>query len=212
MARTARGEVISCGFLKHPAIRPADNPFSTARMEKVLVFRPEWSGVDASMLLEKVRTAGPPVAVIGAHGSGKTTLLDWLARELQKHGETVRRVFLNDLHTPDHFLTPAPEPPAAGSIVLVDGEDLASWKQRRRLRAWWSPAKRVVLARHRRGRHAVAARLSASPALLRRCARTLAPDLADRIDGHLDEWFRMENGNMRHCLLRCYDWVAENGP
>lgn len=196
--------------MKRPTTRPADNPFSTARVEKVLAFRPEWSGIDAPILLESIRSAGPPVAVVGRHGSGKTTLLDWLARELQEQGETVRRVFLNDCHPPAAFLASAPTPPEAGAIVLVDGEDLASWSQRRRLRVWWLPAKRVVLARHQRGLYPVAAALTSSPSLLRRCVRELAPDQAEAIDSHLDEWFRLENGNLRHCLLRCYDWMAGN--
>ena len=177
-------------------------------MEKVLAFRPEWSGLDASILLDTVCSAGPPMAIVGPHGSGKTTLFDWLARGLRGQGESVHRVFFNDQHPPEHFLASAPAPPEPGAIVLVDGEDLASWSQRRRLRAWWSPAKRVVLARHRRGRYPVAVALSPSPSLLRRCVRELAPEHADALDVHLDEWFCLENGNLRHCLLRCYDWVA----
>ena len=134
---------------------------------------------------------------------------DWLEGELNARGENVIRVFLNDRHRPEAFLASTPGPPEAGAIVLVDGEDLASWQQRRRLRAWWSPAKRVVLARHKRGRYPVAAELLTSPALLRRCARELAPDHADGLEPLLDHWFLLEKGNLRHCLLRCYDWVAE---
>ena len=178
-------------------------------MEKVLLFRPGWSGVDADSLLETVRAAGPPLVIVGRHGSGKTTLFDWLARELETRGEIVRRVHFNDLHPPEDFLASTPAPPKAEGIVLVDGEDLASWKQRRRLRAWWSPAKRVVLARHSRGRYPVAAELATSPALLRRCVGELAPEHADALEPHLDEWFLREKGNLRHCLLRCYDRVAE---
>lgn len=191
-------------------LRPADNPFSTARVEKVLEFRPEWSGIDAGLLLDLIRTAGSPMSIVGRHGSGKTTLLDWLARELASHGECVRRVFFNDTHPPETLLATAPAPPEPGSIVLLDGEDIASWNQRRWLRAWWSPAKRVVLARHSRGRHGIAAELVASPALLRRCVRELAPGHFAGLDARLDEWFRLEKGNIRHCLLRCYDWVAES--
>lgn len=191
-------------------VRPAENPFATARVERELRFRPEWSGVDGRALVELARTPGPPLAVVGRHGSGKTTLFDWLAGQLANAGETVARVVLNEAFPPRRFLAEPPPPPLPGSIVLLDGEDLATWRQRRKLRRWCAPARRVLLARHSPGRYPVAAELVPSPALLRDCVRLLAAAHAERLDPLLDRWFLEERGNLRHCLLRCYDWVG--GP
>lgn len=192
----------------HALIRPADNPFSTARIEKELRFRPQWSGVDPEALLALARTPGAPLAVVGPHGSGKSTLFDWLAGELTAAGEAVARVLLNDASPPRAFLAAPPPPPPAGAIVLLDGEDLAGWRDRRKLRRWCGAARRILLARHSRGRHLVAAELAPSPALLRRCVRHLAPEHADQLEPLLDRWFLEEKGNLRHCLLRCYDHLA----
>ena len=190
-------------------MRPQDNPFSVQRVEHILSFRPEWSGINENALLAEILGGSGPCAITGHHGAGKTTLMDFLAVRLRALGHPVASLFFNDQsrQLPD-LDTLLPEDPST-TVVMIDGDAHLRWLHRRRLFARCAACRRMILARHRAGSIPRLVRLSPGLDLLHRAVNELAPDHYPALAMRLDGWFATETGNIRHVLRRCYHAVAE---
>jgi hypothetical protein len=189
-------------------MRPQDNPFAMARLERVLAFRPEWLGQSWATLLARAEAARGKQAVLGRHGAGKTTLLDALATRLATRGHPLVRLFFNDTN---RRLEPGIQglpPNIRGTIVLLDGDTHLSLIDRARLTHRLAGARLVLCTRHRRSHLPVFLRLDPDAALLHRCVREVAGPTYPLLALRLDAWFKAEHGNLRHVLRRCYDAMA----
>ena len=176
------------------------------RLERVLAFRPEWSGTSWVAMLHDVLQGPRLRCVLGKHGAGKTTLLDGLAARLAADGHPVQRWFFNDhlrVWNPlDRELTPQ-------TIAIVDGDMHLSWMQRYRMQRFLASARVIVLCRHHAfGAPPVLCRLSPNLDVLHACVRIAAPEYFGYLEPSLEHWFRLERQNLRHVLRHCYDAVA----
>lgn len=185
------------------ALRPADNPFRSERID-ALDYRLQ--GESWEQALARLDALGYRASIVGARGHGKTTLLDALARRLAVRGHPVVRARIeravcwsrSEVH---------------GRTFLLDGtETLGPWRERI-LRARLATARGVIVSRHAPGPLPTWIRCGTDPALLAElfaelvygdAARTLAPEELRALDAL---WHR-HAGNLRSCLLDLYDRFA----
>ena len=197
-----------------PRIRPADNPFSTRRLESLLSFRPDWSGLDPAVLAAQALDGRGPCVIAGRHGSGKSTLLDHLAALADARGLPTLRFFFNSSTHPEaaHTAIAALEAARPATILFIDGDIHIPTSHRRAILARARMFHRAILTRHRPGGLPVLARLDPGPGVLRQCIATLAPDLLPRIDPLIPALWSRHRGNIREILLACYDLAATGPP
>lgn len=180
-----------------------DNPFATARLERLLPFVPAWSGLSWHAIDARLRHFGCRCAITGNHGSGKTALLDALAGRWRARGCQVVPLFFNDAFPPRctqllalrRSITPA-------TIVLCDGSEQLNFLQWRVL---WHVASRghgLLVTAHHRARLPVAVHLEATPELLARLLREVDP--AANWDGHAGALLHAHEGNIREVFRACY--------
>jgi energy-coupling factor transporter ATP-binding protein EcfA2 len=185
-------------------VRPADNPFSSHRIDN-LEFRPQ--GRTWQQILERLEDLAWRAAVVGPAGSGKTTLLARLANRTP--GETVGIRLVRGTPRPAadaRALLPPTLCPR--HVVLLDGADLLGPADWWRFRLATRHAGGLVIASHREGRLPTLVRCRTSPELLRSLVAELAPDASRRLDPVLDEVFTRHEGNIRGCLMELYDLYA----
>lgn len=184
----------------------ADNPFRTARVERLLAFDPGLVGTSWAEIEDRWETLGRRTCVTGRHGAGKTTFLDAFASRLAGRIE-VRRLFFNDgktrLDESDRRLLRDPE----AAVLLVDGDRHLRTSGRREIEAAAAKAAGFLSARHRPGGLAELIRLRPTPALAAALLARIAPDaqvsdLAARL--------RRKRGNLRELWLESYDRAARN--
>lgn len=178
--------------------RPADNPFSSRRIDS-LAYR----FLDGSLdeVLAGLRQADGRGAIVGPHGSGKTTLLEELATHLTDDPVWIRL----DAGTARPLAVAITSLPTivADRHVFVDGaEQLAAvawWRFRRRVRR----ARTLTVTSHRPGRLPTLIECRTSPALLDELVSKLDPATAHEVD--LEALYRRRGGNIRLCLRDLYD-------
>lgn len=181
------------------SVRPADNPFASARIDG-LAYHFDRGGLP--MIVERLARHGGRGAIVGPHGSGKTTLMDELADSLSSEPVRIRL----DAVTAHPFRTTVRAlPTAVGSrhAVLLDGAEqlgaTAWWRLQQRVRR----AGLVVITSHRPGRLPTVHTCATTPELLRELVRELDPATAATVD--IGDLFDRHGGNLRECFRELYD-------
>lgn len=213
----------------HRGLRPADNPFRSARIE-ALAFRdphepdaPDGSDV-VERVLERWRRLGRRGVLVGPKGHGKTTLLEQLERRLEATGREIRRLRLRvDAPSLDRAARRRLTEGLDENVVLsIDGLELLRPWTFWRLRRAWRRAGGVLATAHRRSllpfRLPTLHEHRTTPDLLRSLVRELlatddGPDGAAwrSVERRLEGLFARHRGNLRECLRELYDDFAA-GP
>src|SRR5262245_40682088 len=191
-------------------MRARDNPFATARVERV-AFRLSESGWDE--LIDRFAKLNFRASLVGPKGSGKTTLLEEFDLRLQARGfqtvplrlrEEKRRFSVVELKEMAAQLT-------RSHMVLLDGAEQMPRLQWMRFKHLTRRAAGLLVTTHR-------------PALLPtlwECRTTpgLLSDIVDDLLGgnspvggcDLDALFHRHQGNLREALRDLYDTYSANG-
>lgn len=188
------------------AIRPADNPFASRRIDGL---RYRFRRGDIDEVKATLARHGNCGAIVGPHGSGKTTLLDELADRLSG---IIVRVRLNaEIDRPVRTVIAAlPKEIVPRHTILVDGaEQLGPWSWRR-VRRQIRHAGIVVITSHRPGRLPTVHRCIADSALLWDLVHELSPETVE--DADLEGLFQRHDGNIRLCFRELYDLWAGRSP
>jgi hypothetical protein len=182
------------------------HPLRISRLERLPFELPgdmTWASVEHR--LEQLHFRG---AVVGPHGSGKTTFLLELAERLKQKGRSVETLFTNleagnqlpqswieALHRADH-----------DTLILADGYDVLSWRQRRKLRRVLRPHGGLLVTAHSRTRLPTVLKTRVSPALVSRLADTLYAECPEArpSDAVLEKVLRSCGGNVREVFRRLY--------
>ena len=180
-------------------VRPADNPFASARIDG-LTYR--FDGDSVTTVLDRLVRHGSRGAVVGRHGSGKTTLLDTLAARLSGEPVHIRL----DAATPQPLRAARAALPArveARHAVLIDGAEQLGPIDWSRLCRRMRHAGVVVITSHRTGRLPTIHECATTPALLRELVLELDPATAETVD--ICDLFDRHGGNLRQCFRELYD-------
>ena len=182
-------------------IMAASNPFRTARLE-ALRFRLDEAGWQR--LLERGDRLRWRCSLVGPQGTGKTTLLGELEQRLAQRFRSVRRIRAAVHAPPDRRqVALALADVTSDDLVTVDGaEPFGRWR-------WWRLRRRVpgalLITSHRSGLLPILHEHHVDAVLL----ADLMIELSG--DGPLDEaraLLERHDGNLRDCLLACYDHWA----
>lgn len=184
-------------------VRPADNPFSSRRID-TLAYRIQAPGVES--IADRLSNTGHRGAIVGPHGSGKTTLLEELSDRLDGIPVWIR------LNGAQQRPSMAAEESLSGPVdrrhvVLVDGAEQLGTRE------WWwlswraRHAANIVITSHRPGRLPTIHECTTSPGLLVELVEELEPETAGLVD--LDELFHRHHGNIRLCFRELYDIWAK---
>lgn len=182
-------------------MRAYESPFATDRVEKLLYYRPEWSGTSWESLEKNWEELGFRASLVGRHGAGKTTLMDAWAKRLISKGQKVVRFFLNkeSSSTLDWKLFADCD----HKFIFLDGEEQLSWFERRKFYQRTKHAKGLLVTRHRSGVLPTMCELKPSIEILSKCLLELDSNLTEFPD--IEEWWKLDKSNVREILLRCYD-------
>ncbi len=186
-------------------MRPSDNPFRSARMDRVPY---RLRGASWERLIARVAAArGGWLEVVGPHGSGKTRLLRELEARLPEAGLPARYLRVG----PQGHYVPR-DMSLAGQVLLLDGvEAVGAW------RAWWiqrTIARRrpraVIVARHEPGRAPRLYTCRTDLELARGLVEMLTPIKVrdDELRALLDE----HQGNLRGVFRALYDQMCGRPP
>lgn len=193
-------------------LRPADNPFRVQRLDRLRYrLEPQERRALLARLLEERRGA-----LIGPHGSGKTTLLEELAQALRARGQVVRLLRLHGNEPRERRSWRAFLAQPRGEWLLLDGaEQLGAWGRLRLARAARRAEGLLVTA------HAplppplrlpVLREHATSPALLLELIAELTqPAEVERWRPRAEALYREHRGNLRDCLMACYDLAGREG-
>ncbi len=181
------------------AVAAHRNPFRTERLE-ALRYRLDDAGWAA--LLARGGALGWRCALVGPEGSGKTTLLGELERRLATSFPVQARLTARRGAPParaDQEAALAALPP--GGLLTIDGAEqygrLGWWRLTRR----WRGA--LVATSHRPGLLPTLRTHTTDAGLLGELVRELGgAEIA------VEELWRRHRGNLRTCLLECYDRCA----
>ena len=197
---------------------PVDNPFATryTRPTAGQYLFPE--GVDARLLVARLRESGWWGQIIGPHGSGKSTLVQTLVPHLQAAGRTVE---VHAHHSPS--LSAGSSRLAIGQAnathwnsatqIVIDGYEQLGWLQRTWLK--WQ------CRRHRAGLLATAHNDVGLPQLWRtEASAEMTRRIVTRLLGEADApWlqsveierlFAANRGNVREVLFGLYDLYEQH--
>jgi hypothetical protein len=191
----------------------AANPFSTRCVRPGIIAYQFPAGVDAAILLERLRAGGWRGQIVGPHGSGKSTLLATLLPLLSDAGRDPLLVTLHDgeRSLAAHRATLAKAGPR--TIVIVDGyEQLAPWNQ---WRLRWGCRRRgqgLIVTAHKTVGLPLLAETAVDAATAVRVFETLVPSptLVTRDD--LQSALAAHPGNLRETLFDLYDLYEMRRP
>jgi energy-coupling factor transporter ATP-binding protein EcfA2 len=190
--------------MMHAAI----NPFSTARVERLLDFDPGLIGTCWDTIDERWAELGWRACVTGHHGAGKTTFLETMATRLKPRAR-VELLFFNDrkrsLSPEDRKVLERCE----GAFLLIDGDESLSWSDRRSLARQSRRARGCLFARHRQRGLPELLRLRSNPELARQLLERISPEWRRKLDGELEQKLREMDGNLRELWLGCFDLAGK---
>lgn len=190
-------------------MRAHENPFTTHRVEELLRFRPEWSGTSWEELESRWIELGRKGSIIGPHGVGKSTLLDaWRAR-LRVKGEAVESFFLCSDEREICSDGWGKLERCEGKMVFLDGEEQLSFLKRKKFYKLVEKAKGVIVTRHSTGKYGTVINLKPDFGILSKALMLVAKEYYPILEPKLIQWWDLENGNIRHVILRCYDELSE---
>lgn len=184
-----------------------DNPFATDRVERLLRFRPEWSGTRWKDIDQRWKNLGKRATLTGRHGSGKTTFLGAWQNRLAANGHEIIYLFFNRQDRSPTLAHWQALGDCQGKTILLDGEEQLNWRARMKLYRLARNADGLLVTRHNKGKLPTLLHFDPGIDVLKQCVQTLAPYHADQLSVHLPGWWRTDDGNIREVLLRCYDAV-----
>ena len=192
-------------------MRARDNPFAVARVLRVR-YRLDEAGWGA--LLSRLESAGWRGAIVGPHGSGKTTLLEDLGVRLEARGLAAATLRLDDLAPRLCAATIAAlrERLTARHMVLLDGGELLSRGDWRRLESLVAGARGLVVTAHARCRLPTLHGCITTPELLHAIVADILARAGYGIEVSEAECRRLHAvhaGNLRDALRELYDARAE---
>ncbi len=193
--------------------RARENPFASERVERLLVFEPEWIDLNWSQVMKRLEDLDYRAAVVGPHGSGKTTLLRKLKTDLVQQDFVVESVFLNEQkksldESVWQRLARIDGDSNKKVMVMLDGAEQLSWREWRRFRSAAYRHDGLLITRHSAGKLPVLLETETRLEMFMDFTRRLAPDVGFE-DVVLKRIFTSTQGNMREALWQCYDLLAE---
>ena len=187
-------------------MRARDNPYRVERVHG-LAFR--LTGANWDGLWRRFQHLGNRACVLGPHGSGKTTFLSAFAAMLRESGFAVRQ---KSLAADDRFGRREADLWRAGlddrNVLILDGADLLSPKQWRRVQKDARCASGLLVSCHARPLLPVLHRCRTTTALLEDLMRELHPANGCGQPG-ASELFARHRGDLREALRELYDFHAE---
>lgn len=186
------------------------NPFRTECLERI-PYLEDGRELPVAGLLARLRSLGTRACIIGPEGSGKTTLLEGLWRHCQAMGfgaSLVRVPSAAGWGAAVRLFRELRRIPRA-HLLLLDSADVLPRG------AWWGVrlfSRRfagVLASSHARPLLPVLWRCRTSPALLCQLHERLAPRAAPLRTDCAAALYHTYAGNLRLCLLACYDAWAD---
>ena len=185
------------------------NPFATDRVERLLTFQPEWSGNTWEELGKKWASQNYRAAITGRHGAGKTCFLNTWATKIT---DTPQRdplfIFLNREQPRITGTQWQSLEQCHGRTVILDGEEQLGPYARIKFYRLARTASGILVTRHHQGKLPTLIHLAPDLDMLTRCVKKLAPDHFALLTPLLPAFWQKHKGNIRHCLLECYDQLA----
>ena len=183
-----------------------ENPFATDRTQRILTFRPEWANTSMSELTAQWEKLNRRAEILGKHGSGKSTLLTSWEQWLAENNQPVIHIFLNREHRNISGSQWQQLTESQGKIILLDGEEQLSWRQRRKFYQLSTNAHGLLITRHKSGSLPTLCNLDPNIQILHHCIKEVSPENYQELAPHLPEWWKKYQGNIREILLECYDF------
>ncbi|MEP4077866.1 hypothetical protein [Haloferula sp.] len=184
------------------------NPFATGRVERLLTFDPELIGSSWEAIEARWSELGHRACVTGHHGAGKTTFLETFAKRLARRGR-VECLFFNDrkpcLSSEDRATLEQCE----GGILMIDGDEYLSWRERRELERASRQANGSLFVRHRKRGLPELLRLESDPLLAMALLERISPEWGAKLEGGLERRLGNLDGNLRELWLECFDLAGE---
>lgn len=181
------------------------NPLATERLHGV-PFRFETGTWETHLV--RLAELDFRAAIVGHRGSGKSTLLRGLLQRLPASG--IRASYFSfpfEVVQRKKMLVIALQQSRSGSVLLIDGIERLSWRQRFQLLAATKTNSGLVIAQHRTGRLPTWWQCRTSIALLHDVLSDL--NLHDpAIISAGEREFAKYNGNIRDALRELYDQLA----
>lgn len=186
------------------SLRPADNPFSTRRVESLRYRADSSPWVDLKQRLDDL---GGRAAIVGPKGSGKTTLLEEIAEQLPPPVAWVR-IHGSCQHPWNAVLQQLPHCFSNRHTILLDGSEQLSTLDWHRLLWRARKCRRLIATLHKPGRLPTLTLCRTDKTLLRDLVGQLAPHRLPDLDRKLDCLFDRHQGNLRLCFRELYDLFA----
>ncbi len=185
-------------------MRPRDNPFRSACIERVHYRFPE--GLSWPHLVQRLENLRNRAALVGPQGSGKTTLLEELHEKMLELGYRARL-----LRTQPGFLSRIPaQPITKDDFLLLDSAERLSWIEWQQFKWAVRRAAGLVITSHCSGWLPTLLECRTTPKLFEQIVREL---IGEDLDGlareSISETFMAHGGNIRAALRALYDFVAD---
>jgi hypothetical protein len=189
-----------------PATTSEHNPFATRHVRPGSLPYHFPPGLNATVVVERLATAGWQGQIVGPHGSGKSTLLATLLPALESAGRRPRLITLHDgeRRLPERLDSKISlDKPV---VIVVDGyEQLGLWHRWRLVR--WCRRREwgLLVTTHRSVGLPTVFETSTTVELAREVIDRLAPGQALIDQAELAARFQARQGNLRELLFDCYD-------
>ena len=184
-------------------MRPRDNPFRSACIERVHYRFPE--NLSWRHLIQHLQQLGNRAALVGPEGSGKTTLLEELHERIWDLGYRGRLLraqpgLLSHIHA---------QPITKIEFLFLDSAERLTWIEWQQFKWAVRGAAGLVITAHRPGWLPTLLECRTTPELFEQIVSELiGGDLRDFTPATLRELFVAHRGNIRAALRGLYDLVG----